>query len=497
MAIQEQKPMSTAPSGPSGPHDRLSPAVRKRLEDAYKRALQNAQTGNFDYATELFSQCVVGDMGNQLYTQGFLTNLQKKYSSSKKGSTLSSIRTAGSKASMMNASRKKDWPGLIRAGMEVLKVNPWDVSALLQIAKACGDLGFVECQLVYLKAAQDTDPKSIEVNKECALALEKVSHLCTTHAQKMVQFDQAIACWSRVIANAKSASAEHDEANREIARLQVEKTMLSSTVKDASKSETKEEEQEETQFRASSASATPTKRTRTEELEEKIAANPTEYMLYMELADLHSKNEKWNDAQSILTRGLEATGGDLRLREQLEELQVREALQRVVVADKRARESPGPEAKEQVQKLRAELNRIELDLFRKRVERYPTNTHFKYELAARLKLAGNYSEAIKSFQEAKNDPKHKGVVKLDLGECFQQIKQYPLAMQHYQQAIEEIPEKDVEHRKKALYRAGCLSQGLNEIEAAEKHFTQLAAMDFAYKDVSARLDKIAEARNKG
>jgi len=216
----------------------------------------------------------------------------------------------------------------------------------------------------------------------------------------------------------------------------------------------------------------------------------------MELADLHSKNEKWGDAQSVLTRGMEATGGDLRLREQLEELQVREAKQRVVVADKRANEAQSAEAKELLLKTRAELNRIELDLFRKRVERYPTNTHFKYELAVRLKLGGNFNEAIKSFQEAKNDPKHKGVVLLDLGECFQHIKQYNLAMQHYQKAIEEIPEKDLEHRKKALYRAGCLSQGLNEVEAAEKHFTQLAAMDFGYKDVSARLDKIAESRNK-
>jgi len=32
---------------------------------------------------------------------------------------------------------------------------------------------------------------------------------------------------------------------------------------------------------------------------------------------------------------------------------------------------------------------------------------------------------------------------------------------------------------------------------AEKYLTQLAALDFGYKDVSDRLDKIAQARDKG
>src|SRR5262249_16031450 len=138
-----------------------------------------------------------------------------------------------------------------------------------------------------------------------------------------------------------------------------------------------------------------------------------------------------------------------------------------------------------------------LDVYRKRVERYPTNTHWKYELGARLKQSDNFNEAIKLFQEARNDPEHRGTVMLDLGECFQQIKQYNLAMQHYTKAIEEIPDKDQEHKKKSLYRAGVLAMGLEQFEVAEKHFNHLAASDYGYKDVSARLDKIAKLRDKG
>ena len=51
----------------------------------------------------------------------------------------------------------------------------------------------------------------------------------------------------------------------------------------------------------------------------------SDHMLYAELADIYAKADKWADAESMLGRGLEATGGDLRIREQLEEIQLRRA----------------------------------------------------------------------------------------------------------------------------------------------------------------------------
>src|SRR3954469_7039469 len=165
----------------------MSPATRRRLQECLQKGVQSTQSGNFDYATELLTQCVTGDPGNLVYTQAFLGNLQRKYNNNKKGSSLAGIRSAGAKAGMMNASPKKDWVGLIKSGMDVLKINPWDISALLQISHACAESHFVECRLAYLKAAQDADPKNVDVNRECAKALESIG-----------QYDQAIGCWTRV-----------------------------------------------------------------------------------------------------------------------------------------------------------------------------------------------------------------------------------------------------------------------------------------------------------
>lgn len=482
----------------AGNTDVLSPAVRRRLQQQYERGTQSTQTGNFDYATELLTSCVVGDPGNQLYTEAFLTNLHRKYSSGKKGGLLSSLRTAGStagsKTSLMNANRKKDWLSVLKAGLEVLKVNPFDTTTLLQMAHACSEKRFVETQLVYLKSAQMIDPKNFEIQRECALALEKVA-----------QYDEAVSCWMKAEALAKPASLEAQEAHKAISRLQVDMTVR--TTHESAQQAIIDAAAADNSFQASSAMSKPGKRNRKEELEEKIAANPGELLLYAELADLLEKAEKWVEAESVLSRGLEATGGDLRVREQLEDIQLRHARQQAHIAVRRATEQKTPEFQQLAQQKEMELIRQELEVYRKRVDRYPTNTHWKFELGVRLKQSGNFAEAIKMLQDARNDPKHRGQVMLDLGECFQRIKQYKLAKQHYVDAVQTIPERDIEHRKKALYRAAVLSMGLaevdpnqlngEELDEAEKYFTQLAGLDFGYKDVSKWLDKVAQLRNKG
>jgi tetratricopeptide (TPR) repeat protein len=86
-------------------------------------------------------------------------------------------------------------------------------------------------------------------------------------------------------------------------------------------------------------------------------------------------------------------------------------------------------------------------------------------------------------------------VLLELGECFQRIEQYKLALSHYEQAIEACDPADVETMKLGLYRAGVLATGLRELDRAEKRLQELAGMDFGYRDVSDRLDKIARLRD--
>ena len=84
-----------------------------------------------------------------------------------------------------------------------------------------------------------------------------------------------------------------------------------------------------------------------------------------------------------------------------------------------------------------------------------------------------------------------------LGECFRKIKQYRLAMEHYEAAIQEIPDREADQKKKAYYRAGKLAFDLKDWSKAEQHLNVLASLDFSYRDVSELLSKLAEIGEKG
>ena len=68
-------------------------------------------------------------------------------------------------------------------------------------------------------------------------------------------------------------------------------------------------------------------------------------------------------------------------------------------------------------------------------------------------------------------------------------------MANYQEAIEKIPDRDADNRKKAYYLAGKLSIALNEYDKANEFLAKLADIDFSYKDVSELLAKVEAQRN--
>jgi hypothetical protein len=70
-------------------------------------------------------------------------------------------------------------------------------------------------------------------------------------------------------------------------------------------------------------------------------------------------------------------------------------------------------------------------------------------------------------------------------------------MQNYQTAVDSLTDREMELRKRALYRAGVLATGLNDVDAAQKYLGTLAGLDFGYRDVAERLDKLGPARDKG
>jgi tetratricopeptide (TPR) repeat protein len=482
----------------------VSPAMRRRLQQCYDHASKLAKQEKYDhdYANTLFTECVVNDPNNLIYVEAFLDNLQRKYNNNKKGGRMLGFGGAGNLKKLL---AKEDYAAVLKQGPEALKTNPWDVPTLRAMAEACAALGYNEVELRYLKNALEANPKDVEVNRHCAQSLARVG-----------QFDQAMACWHRVEEGKKGDK----EAPKAISELTVEKQRIRQGMprtlgagmgaaaskavayaQAAAKVAPQPKPEPAPQFSSESEEAAEAprreiQRTPRQLLEQAIVADPTELPNYLKLAELLAEETRYGEAEHVLTKALAVSGSDLRIRERLEDMQLEKARAQVVVAERRAEVEKTDEARELARQMRSDVNRRETEVLYSRVMRYPEKTALKHELGLRLKRAGNYAEAIKYFQEARETPGVKAAATLEMGECLQQLKQYAKALECYTRAA-EVAGENLEHKKLALYRAGVLATGMRELDVADKHLLELAALDPAYKDVPDRLDKVRRIRNSG
>jgi len=442
----------------------LTPLKRSRLQKSFEAAKQKASglKPNYDYAADLYAQCVLGDPGSDVYVKAYIENLQKKYNNNLTGATLAQFKERAARSAVKKALTDQQWDEVIKHGLKVLAINPWDASALTAMAQAAKMSGDLECEMYYLKTALTAHPKDPVVNRLCAIA-----------ATERQLLDQAIYCWHKV----EEAYPDSDEAKRAISMLQSERMR-----KGGFSIETPESKH----ARAVYAPAGFQEEVLTVEkkLLNAIAKEPKQLSYYLELSQYYLGDDQFDKAEEILAQAFEISNGDPDIREKWEDAQLRSFRQKII-------KTADPRKKKELQQ---EYYHKELDFFKKRCERYPSNLFFRYDLGVRYMLTKQYNEAIRELQLSRNDPRRKGISILALGKCFQQINQDRMALSHYAMAAEEIPEREIESKKEALRLAGKLALTMGEVDAAEKHLSVLAALDFTYKDVSALLDKLAEVR---
>jgi tetratricopeptide (TPR) repeat protein len=471
---------SDAPKGP----EPLPPAQRQRLQQMFEhanrtadQALKHGVKSNFDYAHDLYVGCLLGDLANVTYYKALIDNLYKKFGGKKKESKLGGWFGGGSGVgNLKKFEASKDWNGMIKAGLAALKSNPWDSAVFIKMAEAAAKLHLLDTQLAFLKGARNGSPKDPDVNRTCAKVLAAVG-----------RYDEAIECWRRV----KEAKPEDMEADTMIGKLSVDKTIKKGKYDDAeSTTDTMADKAEQAARKGEAPRATPEQKFR-----EAIEKNPADVLNYRELAEILANENRYDEAEQVMTKALQVSGGDVKMREELEDMQIRRAKEAARVADRQAKELKTEKAQALAQQMLMEVNKRETEVYAARCERYPNNTAYRYELGVRLRKGAQYAEAIKYLQQAKNDPKRKAMANFELGECFRLIKQYPLSIGAYEAALELLTNRDEEAKKQAHYWAGKVALiGTKDLEKADKHLNALAGMDFSYKDLSALLDKLQQMR---
>ena len=138
--------------------------------------------------------------------------------------------------------------------------------------------------------------------------------------------------------------------------------------------------------------------------------------------------------------------------------------------------------------------RFELSAFKERIEKYPTDTRFKFEYAVRNFRAGRFDDAIPLFQSARSDPKNRAACGMYLGRCFFRKSYHSQAISTLQEAIHQYEIGDNDLAKMMRYWLGRAQEEAHETEPARKTYGTLLQLDYNYKDVRARLDGLGDKR---
>jgi tetratricopeptide (TPR) repeat protein len=468
-------PKSTTVSPPSAEHRRI--AVGN-----FERANQVITTGNYDYGIQLLLTCCKLDPANLIYRQALRQTEKKKYNNNLRGSRFAGLTNTAAKHRVKSALRSGEYLKVLEYGEEVLARNPWDVSTQMYMSGAAEALGLLDLAVWCLEQARQKNPLDLTVNRALARVYEKRGN-----------FTQAIALWELV----RKADPQDIEAQHKAKDLAASDTIARGRYEDVVSSnqdeEGEEDEESEGTDEVAAAPTTPAFLDRvTREagpLLERIKAEPTNANLYLQLATVYRRADQPDKALEVLKQGLGPTGNHFELCLEVAELELEPFRRNLVLTDEKLKTDPKNEELRKIRiRLLKEINTRELDLYRQKSNRYPTEMAHRFELGVRLLRAGQIDEAIRELQMTRADPRHLWKSLLYLGYCFKNRNNWRLAQRNFEDALRNLPAGEDATRKELLFQLAQGSADAGDLGKAVELGYELANLDFGYRDIGKLLD---------
>jgi len=208
------------------------------------------------------------------------------------------------------------------------------------------------------------------------------------------------------------------------------------------------------------------------------------------LAAVYRRGDELDKASAVLQEGLGATGNAFELSVQLTDLAIEPFRRNLAITEQKFKAAPdNAELRRLRTRLRKEINTRELELYRLKADRYPTEMSHHYEVGVRLLHIGQIDEAIHELQASRGDPRYRWQSLLALGQCFKARNNWRLAERNLEEALKNLPGGEMNPRKEILYELAVGCAGANDLNKAIDLGTELANIDFSYRDIGRLLDE--------
>lgn len=425
----------------------ISPELRRRLQERYARAQTLLAQPSCDFAAahRLLAENLALDPGNLRYIELMLVNLRRRGEASVQPGLWQRWIAAtplGARAALERAIAARRWAEAVRLVPEMLWTTGLQDDALGLAAEVCAGLELGPAELLYRKAAVDAAPASTEPIRRLARALKR-----------MGMFADAWDWWRKL----DELSPGDAEAAAELATA-------------ARSSEVAEAERP---------------------LRERIEESPGDVEALLALVELRLRAADFDEAPRLLAQASAVGGGDLRVRHGWEELSLAQSEHRLRLAQEAAKREDSDAARRLAAEIAEQHERLALGVAHARAERFPGDGALLLDLARRLKRSGNFSGAAQRFDELRQLPGFETTALVELGECWQHLRQFEKALDCYREAIAGPESADKEEsRYLALYRGAVLAEALGRLEQACAWLRELVAATGGYKDARERLDKL-------
>ncbi|HMF16156.1 MAG TPA: tetratricopeptide repeat protein [Gemmataceae bacterium] len=472
---------------------RLSHEQRRVAAGQFERANQVITTGNHDYGIQLLLTCCKLDPGSLIYRQKLRQTEKAKYQNNLRGSSLAFLSTIPAKMKLRKAVRQENHLKVLEVAEQILVRNPWDVPCQLALAESFEALELLDLAVWTLDQARQKGPNNPKVNRALARLYEKRGN-----------FTQAMALWNLV----KKAAPHDVEAQHKAKDLAASATIAKGRYEEAIQNlqtddqgigqvETATEQQALAQTQGSMTPAEERTSREANALRARIKADPTNPQTYVQLALMYRRADMNEQASEVLKEGLGPTGNDFELGLVLADLEIEPYRKNLALAQEKLRQQPDDTDLQKVHnRLIQEINVRELDLYRQKAERYPTEMGHRFEMGLRLLRCGQVDEAIKELQAARSDPRLHGRALVYLGYCFKSRNNWRLAQRNFEEAMQNLPASEESLRKEIMYQ---LAQGYadsGDLNRAIEQGYELANLDFSYHNIGRLIDEWQERLQK-
>jgi tetratricopeptide (TPR) repeat protein len=191
-----------------------------------------------------------------------------------------------------------------------------------------------------------------------------------------------------------------------------------------------------------------------------------------------------NEAIQVLTQAFEKTR-NYSFKSRADDVRLRQLGRVARRLELKARQSKSEDDQQQARLAAMEHQQVELEIFRERVVRYPTDLRMKFDLGRALFKMGEYDEAIPALQTAQDDPRSRVRCQLLIGRSFFEKGNLAQAVEVLRDAIDHYELTD-ERSKELLYWLGRSHEAAGSTDEARAAYGKLLRQDYNYMDGDAR-----------